>query len=152
MKEVRSVQSLIEEFLLRENIVSASRQSFRTYPITGKELGSQVNKIRLLLKKNKIKKDDKVFLLAANSSDWLSVYFACILSGVIVVPLDVMTDNKFLKKIQSQVKAKAIFQDKGVKLINIRTFYFDDFEMADRSMLSSQYPDCKDLIGQLTVD
>lgn len=128
---INSVQHLIEQFLLKNKEVLSYRQEYRTYSVTGKALHELVNKVRFLLNKDKIKKSDRVILLAGSSINWVAVYFACILSNVTVVPLDVMTDKTLLKKIQKEIKAKAIFQDRNLKLLNIKTHYLDDIDKAD---------------------
>ena len=56
---------------------------------------------------------------------------------------------------RNQWFAARIYEGSGYTLVGCTMapgFYFDDFEMADRSMLSSQYPDYKNLIGQLTAE
>ena len=113
-KEASSIQNLIDNFLLnnQDRTVFAHKKAYRTYTINGKELLEKVHKARTFLKNKNIKKSDKIIILGANSIEWIVVYFACILSGIIVVPLDILTDKSLLKKIQKQVKAKAIFQDK----------------------------------------
>lgn len=116
MGEVNSIQILIKNFLL-ENFdrgVVYSKKGYRTYCINGRELAEKINKTRILLLKQGIKKADKIIILGANSIEWIIIYFACILSGIIVVPLDILTDRILLRKIQKQVNAKAIFYDKSL--------------------------------------
>ena len=127
---VRSVQSLILNSLRdnKDRILFAQKRGYRTRYITGGELLEKVNKTRVFLKKEKIKKSDKVILLGWNSLEWVSVYFACILSGVVVVPLDTLTDRVMLRKIQKKVKAKAIFQDKGLAFIRIKRYNLDKLD------------------------
>ena len=121
-KEVRSLQNLIEDFLLRnkEKIVFSHKKGYRTFTIIGKELSEKVAKLRVFLKDKKIRRNDVVIILGNNSIPWVVVYFACILSGITVVPLDTLTDRALLNRIQKKVQSKAIFQDKGLASSKIK--------------------------------
>ncbi|MCH7568310.1 MAG: AMP-binding protein [Nanoarchaeota archaeon] len=132
---ISSIQELIENFLLtnQDKILFAHKKGYRTYTINGKELFEKVQKTRVFLKNKNIESSDKIIILGTNSIEWITVYFACILSGIIVVPLDTLTDKLLLKKIQKQVKAKAIFQDRGLASIGfvpnkIKQFYLDELD------------------------
>jgi len=116
-KGVTSIQNLIENFLdnNKGDIVLNQKKGYRTFNITGQELKTKINKTRIFLQKNNIKQSDKIIILASNSIEYVVLYFSCILSGIIVVPLDIMTDKKLLKKIQNQVHPKAIFQSKDLE-------------------------------------
>jgi len=126
MKEVLSLQALIEEYLKRDKVVLAQRKGYRTYPITGIELAEKVKKLRVFLKLNNINKGSKIIILGANSINYVVLYFACILSGIIVVPLDMLTDKNLLKKINQKVEAKALFTDKKIKLEGLKTYSLDN--------------------------
>lgn len=62
------------------------------------------------LRKNGIKRHDKVLVLAPNSPYWLVVFWATIISGGIIVPLNSQTNKQLLKDISQQTKAKVIFK------------------------------------------
>lgn len=128
-KEVDSIQHLIENRLIeyKEKVVCAHKKGYRTYTATGQELHEKVNSLRTFFRKHNVKKGDKVILLGMSSIEWVAAYFASILSGIIVVPLDTLTDKTLLKKIQLQVHAKIIFEDRGLAEIGVTTIYFDEF-------------------------
>lgn len=130
MSKVKTIRELFERYVLKNQnrTVFAHKKGYRTYVLTGKEFQINVNKITSLLRKNNFKKGDKIILLSSDYLNWISVYFAAVMDGIIVVPLDILTDVTFLERIQKQVEAKAIFQDKGLVEINIKTFYFQDLE------------------------
>ena len=129
-KEVHSIKHLIEANLSKnkDKVVFAHRKGYRTYTLTGKELHNKINKLRIFLRQKGIKKGDKIILLGSDYLNWIAVYFAAIMNGVIAVPLDILTDKKLLGKIQSQVKAKVIFLDKGLAEIDIKKYYFDELD------------------------
>jgi long-chain acyl-CoA synthetase len=129
-REVQSIPFLIEQSLVkgRNKPLFSHKKGYRTYSITGSELLSKVNKIRVLFSKNNIRKGDAIILLGSDHLEWIPVYFAAILSGVIAVPLDTLTDKTLLRKIQQQTNAKAIFQDKGLATTSSRIFYLDELD------------------------
>lgn len=129
-KDVIKVQSLIEQFLEknRDRIVFSHKKGFRTHNICGSGLKIKVFRLMAFLSTHKIKKGDTIILFGSDYIEWIAVYFASILSGIVVVPLDIMTDKLLLKKINSQVNAKASFQDRSLASIGIRTFYLDEID------------------------
>ncbi len=135
-KEVGSIKELIEKFLLtnKNKFQFTHKKGYRTHSINNKELLIKIQRTRIFLKSVKIKKGDKIIILGNNSIDWISVYFACILSGIVVVPLDTLTDKLLLKRIQKQIRAKAIFLDKGLASIKIKKYYLDEFDNLIRNI------------------
>lgn len=106
------------------------KKGYRTFSITGNELVGNIGKLLSFLKKQGFRRGDKLLIVGSNSIEWISVFYACVLSGVVVVPLDVLSDITFLKKVQKQVKAKGIFLDRGLKLniSGIEKWYLDDLD------------------------
>jgi long-chain acyl-CoA synthetase len=82
------------------------RMGFRTIHLTYKDVYDVSRKIALLLEKNGINKGDKVLLLAPNSPYWICCFWACLLRGAIVVPLNVQSTPSMIEKIAKQVDAK----------------------------------------------
>jgi len=119
-RDVTSIQNLIENFLNnnKDNIILNQKKGYRTFSITGQQLSEKINKTRIFLDNKKIKKGNSIIIIANNSIEYVTLYFSCILSGIIVVPLDIMADNKLLNKIKNQVKPKAIFQNKDLEDLN----------------------------------
>ena len=122
------LQNIIESVLQKNQnrILFADKKNYRTTTITGKELIEKINKTRIFLKKQKINKNDKIIILGQNSIEWLIIFFASILSGIVVVPLDVFINKTLLRKIQNEVKAKVIFRDKNLPSLPIKTFFLDE--------------------------
>ncbi len=135
-KEISSIQHLIDEFLFknRNKVVISHKKGYRTNSITGKDLQEKINKIRTIFRNQKIVKGDKIIVLGSPSIDWVAVYYACILSGVIAVPLDVLSDKNLVRKIQQQVKAKAMFQDRGLASIKLKTYYLNELDAVLQSI------------------
>ena len=55
-----------------------------------------------------ISKGDRVLFWAENSPEWVAAFFGCLVSGVIVVPLDFESSSEFAGRVQMQVSAKLV--------------------------------------------
>jgi len=60
------------------------------------------------LEAQNISKGDRVLIWAANSPEWVTAFFGCLLRGAIVVPLDFESSAEFAARVQQQVDAKLI--------------------------------------------
>lgn len=60
------------------------------------------------LEAQNISKGDRVLIWAANSPEWVTAFFGCLLRGAIVVPLDFESSAEFASRVQQQVEAKLI--------------------------------------------
>lgn len=78
-------------------------------PITYDELSQKVNSLVYFLKKNGIKKNDKVAILSSNMPNWGVVYLATTSMGAIVVPLLPDFSPTELENILAHSDATAIF-------------------------------------------
>ncbi len=57
-----------------------------------------------------ITKGDCVLLWAPNSPEWAAIYFACVLSGVVLVPLDARNTADFVKRVAGETEAKLLIR------------------------------------------
>lgn len=89
--------------------------------------------IAKLLGEKKLKKGDRVLLLAPNSPYWLGAFFGCLLKGIIVVPLYLQNRPEFISEITRQTQAKLFFKSseikkpKELKIDDIDIDYLDGF-------------------------
>ncbi len=143
-QNLSSMQYLILRSILSNSgrVLYSQKRGYRTHSLTGKELNEKIQKLRVFLNNNKIRNGDKAIILGYGSVDWVIAYYACILSGIIVVPLDVMSDKELIKNILKQVKAKIIFLNKPVnlKLKNLKSFYFEDLEKNLEKIVLEEMP------------
>jgi len=58
------------------------------------------------MEKRGIAKGDRVMLWGENSAQWVGGFFACVLSGVVVVPMDDAAPPEFARRVARQVEAK----------------------------------------------
>jgi long-chain acyl-CoA synthetase len=56
-------------------------------PMTYKQVGEEIDKLKSLLAKNGIERGDRVALLSANMPNWGISYFAITFMGAVVVPM-----------------------------------------------------------------
>jgi len=126
MSEKVGIEEILSRAFESERIIFAQRKAYRTYAVTGTELHQAIQKLRVLFKQEDIQENDKIILLGYPSIEWIEVYLAAISSGIVVVPLDTVTDHQLLEKIQQQVQAKAVFQDRGLESIEIKHFYLQE--------------------------
>jgi len=130
-KGVNSIQNLIEDFLRnnKSNIVLNQKKGYRTFSINGGDLSDKINKTKTLLYNKNIRKGDKIIIIGNNSIEYVVLYLSCILSGIVVVPLDMMTDKKLFTKIKNQLKPKAVFHDKNISIsTQIKKFYLENLD------------------------
>ena len=61
-----------------------------------------------------IRRDDKVVFWGENRPEWIVCYWGCVISGVIVVPIDYRASGEFLKRVADIVEARAIITGEDV--------------------------------------
>jgi len=89
--------------------------------------------IAQLIEEKKLKKGDRVLLWAPNSPYWVGAFFGCLLKGIIVVPLFLQSQPKFVFKIAKKTQAKLLFKSSSIKKSNklnlpsIDIDYLDEF-------------------------
>ncbi len=125
---------------LTENITESKRSfyfrdKYRTTSIRFDELHELGQKFAAYLQQNGIQKKDKVIIKAPNQYKWTAAFLGCILSGVILVPIDVKSSYGFEEMVQNKVKAKLVLYAKvnqeisGISQeLKIKKIYLEDFE------------------------
>src|SRR5262249_44429566 len=58
-------------------------------------------------------KGDAVLLWGENSAEWVVAFFACLISGLVAVPIDQASSPEFATRVSSEVKAKLAFLSAG---------------------------------------
>lgn len=91
-------------------IAIIDRREYRKFEYTYQQLYDLSRKFATLLKKNNIKKGDKIIIWSPNGIEYVTTLFGAFLEGVIVVPIDVKSNIELIKKVQKQTDAKIIFQ------------------------------------------
>ena len=66
---------------------------YRTISFNYKELYLKSRQVALWFNENDIKKGDRIIIMAPNSPYWVIVFWACLLEGIIIVPLNTKNFN-----------------------------------------------------------
>src|SRR6266851_9178904 len=107
-----TLASYLEVFLSRGNETAfVHRHGLRVKRWSYSQIAKTALRFARELEARRIAKDDRVLLWARNSPEWVSVFFGCLLRGVIVVPLDLQSEPEFVKRVEAQVKAKLALCD-----------------------------------------
>jgi long-chain acyl-CoA synthetase len=120
------IQTSVEKFSNKTFIIDKGEYSKNIY--TYKQIYEKALKIISYFKKQNISKGDKVITFAPNSSDYVAIMWACALSGVILVPLDVNSQTAFLEKIYSTVKAKLVFCSVYKSSSKTKNYFIEEIE------------------------
>lgn len=104
--------TLIEDFRRhsRETAVVAHRGN-RRYRTTYGELAELAGRFAAELDHRGILPGERIVLWGANSSEWISAFFGCLLRGVIAVPLDAAGSPEFAARVVKDVAPKLIVGD-----------------------------------------
>lgn len=80
-------------------------------PLTFGEVGTQIEKLHILLAQCGIEKNDKIALVGKNSTHWVITYVACMTYGAILVPIlqDFKADD--MTHIINHSESKLVFAD-----------------------------------------
>jgi long-chain acyl-CoA synthetase len=111
---VRShLASLVEDFrrYAAETAVVAHRGN-RRYATTYGELAELAGRVAAELERRGIAAGDRVVLWGENSAEWISVFFGCLLRGVIAVPLDAAGSSEFANRVVKDVSPKLVVGDR----------------------------------------
>ncbi|HWO37919.1 MAG TPA: AMP-binding protein, partial [Candidatus Acidoferrum sp.] len=72
----------------RQERAYRQRRGYRTESFTYGEIQDMASGFARKLQARGIVKGDRVMLWGENGAEWVSVFFGCALSGVVVVPMD----------------------------------------------------------------
>lgn len=107
-----TLASYLVDFLSRGNETAfAHTHGLRVRRWSYSQIAKTAFQLARELEARKIAKGDRVLLWARNNPEWVSVFFGCLLRGVIVVPLDPQSEFGFVKRVQEQVEAKLALCD-----------------------------------------
>jgi long-chain acyl-CoA synthetase len=124
---MKTLKELVEETQNNPSkIAIIDRREYRKFEYTYQQLYDLSRKFATLLKKNNVKKGDKIIIWSPNGIEYVTALFGAFLEGVIVVPIDVKSNIDLIKKIQKQTGAKIIFQTQyNSKLQKTKTVFIE---------------------------
>jgi long-chain acyl-CoA synthetase len=89
---------------------------YRAWKYTYSQVGFAARHFAARLSENNIKKSDKVIFWSENRPEWIAAFWGCILAGVIVVPIDYRSSQRFLRHVQEIVDAHLLLVGEQVVL------------------------------------
>ena len=92
----------------RHECACRQQRGYRTESLTYGEVQEMAFGCARQLEARGIAKGDRVMLWGENCAEWVAVFFACVLRGVIVVPMDDGSAGDFAMRVFQQVSAKLL--------------------------------------------
>jgi long-chain acyl-CoA synthetase len=105
----RSLADYLENFVrLGRDIAYVQPRGYRTVRWSYAQVADAAFKFARELNSRGIVKGDRVLIWGPNSAQWTAAFWGCVLSGVIVVPMDDIATPDFALRVHRQVDAKLI--------------------------------------------
>jgi len=104
----------LAQFLLQNFQAHASdrairqHRGYRTESFTYAQILQMAQSFSRRLHSRGIEKGDRLMLWGENSAQWIATFFGCVLSGVVVVPMDDGASLEFALRVAQQVQAKLV--------------------------------------------
>ncbi len=118
------------------------RTDFRTFRATYGQVYTDALKMATFLQiQGLLLPGDKLIIWAPNSPQWVSIFFGCILCGIIAVPIDLRLSETFVREVGKEVQARLIFRtrfkpDPG---LDIPQFFTEDVDKLLLDVDTGQY-------------
>jgi long-chain acyl-CoA synthetase len=90
---------------------------FRARTYTYREVGRAARALAGRLRSEGLQKGDKVVFYSENRPEWIIAFWACLLDGIVVVPIDFRSSPAFLARVSRIVQAKLILVGQEVPAI-----------------------------------
>ena len=108
---------------------------FRTVVSTYVDLHGTIGTVINYFAENGIGKGDRVLIWAENRMEWAAVFWACVASGVVAVPVDLRFSEELVRRIQSESNSKLTIDgaelDRIAKLPRASTFSWTPVDRED---------------------
>ncbi|HET9305965.1 MAG TPA: AMP-binding protein [Candidatus Sulfotelmatobacter sp.] len=121
----------------KEECAYRQKRGYRMESFTYGDLLGMAETVGRELAARNIVKGDRVMLWGQNSAEWVAVFFACVLSGVVVVPMDDGASMDFALRVSRQVEANLVVgsREHARECANVflPTLMFEDLAVAGHS-------------------
>ena len=105
----RDLSAIRAEFLIYDDGYRRRRHSYEDVARAARGFARKLSDAGL-------KKDDKVVFWGENRPEWLVCYWGCLISGVIVVPIDYRSSAAFVEKVRRLVNARIVLSGDDVPM------------------------------------
>ena len=117
---MRSLVDFVSKYAARGSETALKqRRGYRMESWSYGRIADEANRLARELEDRNIRKGDAILLWGENSAEWLVVFFACLLRGVVIVPIDQSSTGEFASRVASEVKAKLAFRSRSTKPCSI---------------------------------
>jgi len=82
---------------------------FRVEQRTYRQTAQAARALALRLREADVRKGDKIVIWSENRPEWIAAFWACLLTGAIVVPVDYRASSEFLLRIRDKVQARILW-------------------------------------------
>ena len=106
-----SLLSFVTKYAKHGNEVAVRQQrGYRVESWSYARIVAEANRMARELAARGLHKGDSVLLWSENSAEWIVAFFACLLCGIVVVPIDHSSSPEFACRIAAEVNAKLLFR------------------------------------------
>ena len=82
---------------------------FRVEQRTYRQTAQAARALAVRLHEAGVRKGDKIVIWSENRPEWIAAFWACLLTGAIVVPVDYRASSGFLLRIRDKVEARIVW-------------------------------------------
>src|SRR5215472_16289869 len=118
---------------------------FRSRSYTYREVGRAARGFAAHLHEIGLRKGDKVIFWSENRPEWIVAFWGCLLSGVIVVPIDYRASPDFLARVAKIVAAKIV-------LVGIDVIAAPDANVQVKRLESFKWKSAEFVAAEITRD
>ena len=93
-----------------DEIAIRQQSGYRMQSWTYGRIAATATALANALQSRGLKKGDSVLLWSDNSAEWVAAFLACLLSGVIIVPIDPASTADFASRVAHEVNATLLFR------------------------------------------
>src|SRR3989449_725976 len=91
---------------------------FRTFVSSYADLYGTIGAVTGYFDEHGMRKGDRVLIWAENRMEWVAVFWACVASGVIAVPVDFRFSEDLMRRIEAESKTKLTIDRAGLDRIS----------------------------------
>jgi long-chain acyl-CoA synthetase len=114
LEMVESLLSFVKKYTENgEQVAVRQRRGYRTEHWSYRRIAEEANRLVRELEARGIRKGDAIVLWGENSAEWIVAFLACLLGGIVIVPVDHASTSEFVGRVAQEVQAKLLFADHG---------------------------------------
>lgn len=96
----------------------AQRRGYRMARWSYREVAETASRLARELECRGVSPGDRVLLWGKNSAEWVVAFFACLLRGAVVVPMDQAAAVEFVRRVACEVNARLLVTSQGHPLLD----------------------------------